>query len=84
VDGILLMADNLVLGPKQAHVTIPDLTKSLVLFRHKDGLGLKYAGKATINGQTVPSRGPLPASAVVVGEEISFALEPVGMRLVGG
>src|SRR5205823_4572175 len=42
VDGVLLMADNLVLGPgPQAHVLVPDLKKAVVLVRHRDGLGLK-------------------------------------------
>jgi hypothetical protein len=85
VDGVLLMADNLVLGPgPQAHVVIADLEKPIVLFRSKDGLGLKYSGKAMVNGQSASSRGPLALPAMVVGEEISFALEPVGVRLVGG
>ncbi len=85
VDGVLLMADNLVLGPgPQAHVLVPDLKKPVVLFRHRDGLGLKHPGKATVNGQPAPERGPLPVPAVVVGEEVSFAVEPVGTRLGHG
>jgi|SRR5579884_2101752 len=82
VDGVLLMADNLVLGPgEQVHVTVPDLTKPVVLFRLRDGLGLKYAGKVTVNGQVAPERGPLPLPAVVCGDEVSFAVEPLGARL---
>ena len=45
VDGVLLMADNLVLGPgDQGHVPMPDLPKPVVLFRTKDGLGVRHAG----------------------------------------
>src|SRR5262249_61735001 len=85
VDGVLLMADNLVLGPgPQAHVLVPDLKKPVVLFRHRDGLGLKCPGKVTVNGQPASERGPLPVPGVVVGEEVSFAVEPVGLRLGHG
>jgi len=82
VDGILLMADTLVLGGGvQAHVTVPDLKDPVVLYRHKDGLGLRHDGSLRVNGQPTPARGLLPAQAVVTGEEVSFAVEPVGARL---
>ena len=54
VDGVLLMAETLILGPgPQAHVTMPDLKQPVILFRHKDGLGLRHAGPLTVNGQRV-------------------------------
>jgi hypothetical protein len=56
VDGVLLMADTLVLGAgPAAHVTVPDLKQPVILFRHKrdgaDGLGLRYSGALRINGE---------------------------------
>ncbi len=78
LDGVLLMSETLLLGPgPQAHVLVPGLEQPVVLFRHKDGLGLRYAGKLTVDGQPHPERGLLGPRAVVVGDDISFALEPV-------
>src|SRR5438874_5577769 len=52
VDGVLLMADNLVLGPgAQGHVPMPDLVQPVVLFRTKDGLGVRHAGGLIVDGQ---------------------------------
>ena len=82
VDGVLLMADTLVLGPsEQAHVTVPDLKEPIILFRHKDGLGYRHKGSLVINGRKSPERGIVGAQATVWGDDISFALEPVGLRL---
>jgi len=82
VDGILLMADTLVLADGvQAHVSVPDLKNPVVLFRHKDGLGLRHDGSLRVDGQKCPERGLLPPHATVTGDEVSFAVEPVGSRL---
>jgi hypothetical protein len=82
VDGVVLMADTLVLGAgAQAHVTVPDLTEPIVLFRGKDGLGYRHKGSLVINGRKSPERGLLGTPATVRGDEISFAVEPVGLRL---
>ncbi len=82
VEGVLLMAETLILGPgPQVHVTVPDLKQPVILFRHKDGIGVRHTGPLTVNGQRVTERCVLGAQAHVVGEEITFALEPVGTRL---
>jgi len=82
VDAILLMADTLVLGEGvPAHITVADLKSPAVLFRHKDGLGLKHDGSLRVDGQKSPARMFLPPHAVVTGDEVSFAVEPVGTRL---
>ncbi|HZT80893.1 MAG TPA: FHA domain-containing protein [Gemmataceae bacterium] len=82
VDGILLMADTLLLGPgPQAHVEMPDLEKPVVLFRHKDGLGVRCPGALTINGERCKDRGLLGPHATVAGEEFAFAVEAVGARM---
>ena len=52
IDGVVLMADTLVLGSgTQVHVTIPDLKEPIVLFRGKDGLGYRHKGSLVINGR---------------------------------
>jgi hypothetical protein len=82
IDGVLLMADTLVLGSGiQAHVTIPDLKEPIVLFRGKDGLGYRHKGSLVINGRKSSERGLLGAQATVHCDEVSFAVEPVGLRL---
>jgi hypothetical protein len=79
VDGVLLMAETLILGPgPQAHVPIPDLDKPVVLYRHKDGLGVRYAGPFRVNGEAQRERVALPPAATVAGPDFSFAVEPAG------
>jgi hypothetical protein len=78
VDGLLLMAETLVLDSStQAHVNVPDLKQSVVLFRHRDGLGLRHGGRLSVNGTRAADRIVLPPGACVSGEDIAFALEPV-------
>ncbi len=83
VDGILLMADTLILGDgPQTHVNVPDLKQSLVLFRKKDSLGIRHGGKLLVNGRKSDERSMLgDLHATVSGENISFAIEPVAARL---
>jgi tetratricopeptide (TPR) repeat protein len=78
VDAVLLMADTLVLGPGgQVHVDLPDVTGPIVLYRHKDGLGIRCPGPFTIDGQRFQERGLLGEAASVKGEEFAFAVEPI-------
>jgi tetratricopeptide (TPR) repeat protein len=82
VEAVLLMADALLLGPDtQAHVSLPDIQKPVVLFRHKDGLAIRSAGKLTVNGQACPERALLNPPASVTGDDFAFALELAGPRL---
>jgi hypothetical protein len=82
VDGILLMADTLVLGPgSQAHVTIPDLDQAVILFRQKDGLAVRYGGNLSVDGQRCQERGLLRPNSTVTGDDFAFAIEPVGTGL---
>lgn len=81
VDAVLLMADALVLGPDtQAHVTVPELKQPFVLFRAKEGLGVRHGGNFTVNGRSCRDRAVLGTNATVQGDDFSFALEPVGAR----
>jgi hypothetical protein len=81
VDGILLMAETLVLGAgPQAHVTVPGLKQPVVLFRHKRGeceaLGVRHAGALRINGEVSTGRALLGPNATVSGDDLAFAIEP--------
>src|SRR5437763_14427362 len=81
VDGILMMADTLVLGPtEQAHVPMPDVEKPAVLFRADGGLGVRYPGEFRVNGRPVKDREVLGTSAPVSGPDVALAREPAGPR----
>lgn len=82
VDGVILMGDALVIGPgPQAHVAVPDMDAPVVLFRHKDGIGVRGRGQLTVDGERCTDKAMLRPRSVVTGEEIAFAIEPAGTRL---
>jgi tetratricopeptide (TPR) repeat protein len=82
VDAVLLMADTLILGPgSQAHVQVPDLEHPVVLFRHKEGLGVRYAGSLTVDGEPCRERAVLGPTSHVRADNFTFAVEPVGARM---
>ena len=84
LDGVLLMADTLLLGAGSLpHVALPDVRPPVVLYRHKDGLAVRYGGKLTIDGRAAREREVLRPGSTVRGEEFAFTLEPAGARLVG-
>jgi len=77
VEGVLLMAETLVIGPGQAaHIQVPELKQPIVLFRHRDVLGVRCPGEFAINGQANTGRAFLPLVANVSARDISFAIEP--------
>jgi hypothetical protein len=79
VSAVLLMADSLVLGPgSQVHIPIPDRKESLVLFRHKEGLGLRCPGDFTIDGKRCKDKGVLGIQAAAQGPDFALAIEPAG------
>ncbi len=85
VDGVLLMAETLVLGSgPQSHVTVPDLKQPVVLFRHKRGegetLGVRHGGTLRVNGEVSKGRALLGLPATVSGEDVAFAIEPVSWK----
>jgi hypothetical protein len=82
IDAVLLMADTLVVGPgPQSHVDAPDLKQPLILFRNADGLGVRHSGNFSVNGRRYTDRALLRPPATVGGDDIAFAIEPVGARL---
>ena len=82
VDGVLLMADTLVLGPgAQSHVPMPDLKQPVVLFRNKEGLGVRYSGSLTVDGEACRERAVLGPASHVRADNFTFAVEPVGPRM---
>lgn len=82
VDGVLLMAESLILGPAgQSHVVVPWLTETVVLYRSKDGLGVRIRGDFKVDAKRELNRAQLPLPSVVSSESLHFAVEPVGTRI---
>lgn len=83
VDGVLLMAETLILGTgSQVHVQLPgDLKGNVVLYRNKDGLGVRCPGAFRVDGRPCVDRSDLPLPSVVTSDQFTFAVEPVGPRL---
>jgi hypothetical protein len=78
VDGVLLMADMIVLGSgEKAHVQMPDLEKPVYLVRQKDQLLVKWDGEFRIDGEKYEDRALLPRAGTVIADPFTFAVEPV-------
>jgi hypothetical protein len=81
VDGVLVMAETVILGDgPQVHIAMPDLKDPVVFFRHKEGLGLRHSGGLTVDGEEIPERTVLGPRALVSGDDFSFAVEPVASK----
>jgi hypothetical protein len=52
------------------------MKEPIILFRHKDGLGLRHTAELTINGAKTSGRTILSANTTVVGDDFALALEP--------
>jgi hypothetical protein len=84
LDGVLLMADTLVLGSgPQSHILCPELIHPLVLCRQKnesnsdtEWLGIRSKGPLTINGEKYADRAVVKKHATIVTSAITFAVEP--------
>jgi len=83
LDGVLLMGETILLGPgPQTHIVVPELRRNVVLYRHRDALGVRADGASlSVNGQPGLTRAVLTERATVQSEDLSFAVEPVGPRL---
>ncbi len=83
VDGILLMANELLLGPgPHAHVILPGLTAPVSIYRSREGLAVRVPNTSfRIDEQLCTDRATLPLPSVVSGELFTFAVEPVTGRL---
>lgn len=79
VKKVIMMAETLVMGPEpQAHIVLPEVAEPIVLFRHKDGLGVKHTGAMIMDGKPCRDKAILGRNSRVTGSEFSFALEPLG------
>jgi len=82
VDAVLLMADTLLLGPgSHVHVELPDCKHVIVLYRHKDQLGIRCPGEFMVNGERCRERSLLGGHATVTGDDFALAIETVATRM---
>ncbi|MBA4188359.1 MAG: hypothetical protein C0467_10180 [Planctomycetaceae bacterium] len=83
VDGVLLMANEVMLGPgPNAHIVMPDLPAAVSIYRSKDGLGVRVpSGQFRIDDRPCHDRAALPLPSVVSADGFTFAVEPVTGRL---
>jgi hypothetical protein len=76
VDGVILMADSLVLGPKaESHIVCPHWRDEVVLYRQENQLYCRSPGLLEIDGSQRRERGKLSANSRVVGDWFSLSLE---------
>ncbi len=79
VDGVILMAESCVLGPKwQNHVVCRDWTGDVVLYRQEDKLFCRAMESLEIDGKLHDGRGKLGPNSRVVGSDFSLSLELLG------
>jgi len=78
-DGVLLMADTCVLGPKPvSHVLARHWTHDVVLSRRGSELYCRAPGTWRVNGEPCEGHRPIGANARIAGETFSMCLESVG------
>lgn len=82
VDGVLLMGNELILGPgPDAHIEL-DVPAPVLIYRSREGLGVRVPGlRFSIDDRPCSDRAVLPLPGFVSCEAFSFALEPVSGRL---
>ncbi|MBY0459545.1 MAG: hypothetical protein K2V38_19670 [Gemmataceae bacterium] len=82
VDAVLLMGNELILGPEpDAHIPL-DVPAPVLIYRSKDGLGVRVPElKFTIDDAPQLDRAVLPLPGVVSCDWFTFAVEPVSGRL---
>jgi hypothetical protein len=77
-DGVILMADTLVLGPKShSHIRCREWANDVILFRRGEGLCMRTTGKLHIDGEAFLQHGPIAVGSQVEGEDFSLSLEAV-------
>ena len=83
VDGVLLMGNEVLLGPgPSAHVVMPHVPAMVSIYRSKEGLAVRVPNASfRIDDRPYMDRAPLPLPGVVTADAFTFAVEPVAARL---
>jgi hypothetical protein len=78
VSAVLLMAETLVFsGGTRGHVSVPELVKPIILFRHKEGLAVRYDGAMNVDGHAYTEQAPLEVGRTVTMGEVSLTMEAI-------
>jgi hypothetical protein len=78
VDGVLLMAESIVLGPRKSnHVPCKHWTRDVILFRKDEQLYCRAMGDLEIDGRICSGKGELTLESHVLGDDFSLSLESV-------
>ncbi len=76
VNGIILMTDSVLLGPrKDYHICCPDWPELVVVYRQDGQLRCKSKSALKVNGERVWDSAVLSDGAIVSGEEFRFRVE---------
>jgi hypothetical protein len=76
VDGIILMTDRVLLGPRRDHhICCPDWPELVVIYRQDGQLRCKSKAALTVNNERVRDSAVLSDGAVIAGEDFRFRVE---------
>jgi hypothetical protein len=83
-DGIVLLADRMLIGPRRdAHICCPQLAEQLVLYMQNGHLCCRSAGSFTVNGAGVDAVAVLCDGDVIVADEFRVRIEAMAGREIG-
>ena len=78
VNGVILLAESCVLGPKShSHIVCRGWTQEVVLFRQENDLFCRTGNAMEIDGEACRQRGRLRMESYVCGDGFSFKVEQV-------
>lgn len=76
-DGVLLLADSIVLGrSSQSHVIVPHLPDEMILFVQGDQLMLRSKTSFNVDGRRCEGRVAVPFGSQITSDAISMMIEP--------
>jgi hypothetical protein len=83
VDSVLLMAETCIIGGSpQAHISAPNLSAQVVLYRQGSALWCRAPGGFEVDGRPSATRAPLTLHSSVLGDGFSFSLEALETKTV--
>jgi hypothetical protein len=75
VQEVLLLSESLLFGPNQAHVRVSSLREPVLIFKGRNGLSVRHAGRMTLHGKPIADRADLPFDSPLLLDELGMALE---------
>jgi hypothetical protein len=84
LDGVLLMAETLLMGNSvDAHIQVPSMVRPVALLRKKDELFVQSTQDFEVDGVAHRGRCSLLLDSTVSGVDWRFTLEPIGSKVLG-